>query len=343
MKKRFIYTLGVLCTCLCLTACGSSNSYQSSNNGSGIAINTSDAYYDTGGSYGSYSSNDSYADYSYSFGASGKCDGRETFPEFLQTVEDYVTEKDGYLDSVRNNYYNYTNLQKRYYLDSEKRYKYEGYISFQANLAEEDVAEFIQMLEDFCKTNKLTVSTYTQSVMTYRQWDVIDEYPEDYYDNRWKYENSNIITESDLESRLKYSTVSVSLSYYQPRAKIAGFFMGLQESLDEIWNSFGEIFQIAFVIIIIGLAIIFVVVLGFRMIIRTRYGFIHRLKKAHPEYFENKKIEIIHTSSVKKNVNPEDFYETPDEPNGEKPETVMTEAEMKAVTNEFVEELNKTT
>lgn len=341
MKKRFIYTLGVLCTCLCLTACG--ESYHSSNNGSGIAINTSDAYYDTGGSYGSYESNDSYADYSYSFGASGECDGRETFPAFVQTIEDYVTEKDGYLDNVNNNYYNYTNLQKRYYSDAEKRYKYEGYISFQANLANEDVAEFIQMLEDFCKTNKLTVSNYTQSVVTYRQWTVVDEYPEDYDDNYWKYEDNNIITESDLESRLKYSTVSVSISYYQPRAKIAGFFMGLKESLDDIWSSFGYFIQMAFVIIIIGLAIISVVVLGFRMVIRTRYGFIHRLKKAHPEYFENKKIEIIHTSSVKKDINSDDLYETPDKPIGEKPETVMTEAEMESVVNEVIEEINKTT
>lgn len=343
MKKRFIYTLGVLCTCLCLTACGSGgDSYQSSSNGNGININTSDAYYDTGGSYGSYNSNDSYADYNYSFGASGKCDGRETFPEFLQTVEDYVTEKGGYLDSVHNDYYNYTNLQKKYYSDSEKRYKYEGYISFQANLANEDVAEFIQMLEDFCKTNKLTVSNYTQSVTTFRQWTVVDEYPEDYDDNPWEYKNANIITESDLEARLKYSTVSVSLSYYQPRAKIAGAFMGLREALDVLWNDFGYTFEVVCRIAIIGFTIMFVISLGFRMFIRIRYGLTYHIKKIHPEYFENKKIEIVHTF-CKKDVNSEDLHQTPDEPNGKEPETIMTEAEMKSVVDEVAEELNKTT
>lgn len=343
MRKRVFAGVGcVLLIGTLLTGCGGATSSYSNYGGSdagayGASVTGyNDGFFDdndsssrgdgfsTGGNYASYSSDDVYADYSYEFGASGKSVKKETVLGELEVLRSYAYDAGGYVGDVHNTYTNYEDMganTHNYYSDTERKYKSYGKVDFYVYVEEDDIEGAIDELEGFCKTNHLTVSTFNQTVTNYRALKVVDEYSDDYW------ERKGTITEEDLQKELEYSTLHVTLSYYEPRGAFSKFGMGVKNFTRALTEAIGgtlfTLFVYALFLLITCFAILFAVNTTAGGGLKAKY----KVYKKHPEYFEvpsGMPVRIVSGSSqpvVAKAESPEKVSEQADEDNSEE-ETV---------------------
>ena len=305
MKKWL--TSGLVLTCiLCLAGCGSSSrSY--SDNGTGFEISNSapaksmvsfseDAdVYVTGGDYSSTTITGDKADYSYNFQAGGET--KKSKAEMLadyEHIQDFVNERDGFIENVYNDYQYY---EADNYSSYNRNYISRGNLSFTIEIDNDDVLDVLAELEKICIDNKFTVTNYTQRIQNYQNFRVVDEYSDEVY-------YGQAITQDELDRRLNYADITVNLSYRNPRAKVAVFFLQLRDAIEDFWDNCGEILQIILVIVVVIFAIFAEIMLLYKMFIKMMYK--HRQK--HPNYYPPKGIYIVsqqELSSMVKPIEPE--------------------------------------
>lgn len=300
MRKRVFAGVGcVLLIGTLLTGCGGakdSYSYSNSAGADGASVTGySDGYFfnessssrgdsfSTGGNYASYSSEDVYADYSYEFGASGKGVKKETVLGELEVLRSYAYDAGGYVGDVHNTYSNYTDMGANvhnYYSDTERKYKSYGKVDFYIYVEEDAITGAIDNLEEFCKTNHLTVSTFNQTVTNYRALKVVDEYSDDYW------EREGTITEEDLQKELEYSTLHVTLSYYEPRGGFSKFGMGLKNTTSDFIEAIGTTLLTLLIYSLFLLVTCFAILFAVNTMTGGGLKAKYRIYKKHPEYFD---------------------------------------------------------
>jgi hypothetical protein len=275
-----------------LTGCGGAKDSYSNYGGDGSygasVAGYNDGFFNdndfsTGGNYASYSSDDVYADYSYEFGASGKGVKKETVLGELEVLRSYAYDAGGYVGSVNNTYTNYEDMGANvhnYYSDTERKYKSYGKVDFYVYVEEDAIADAIDELEGFCKTNHLTVSTFNQTVTNYRALKVVDEYSDDYW------EREGTITEEDLEEELRYSTLHVTLSYYEPRGAFSKFGMGFKNLTNNFVDAIGSTLLTLFVYALFLLVTCFAILFAVNTMTGGGLKAKYKVYKKHPEYFE---------------------------------------------------------
>ncbi len=284
MRKKLgcLALLGVL-TVSMLTGCG--NSYSSKGLGDAIT-NSSEASFmldDYDMDYSSTYIDSSYADYSYTFYASGE--HKKSKNEMLKDYEDiqaFVKDRDGYIEDV-NNSYNVYDKDRRYYSDL---YKTSGRLSFTIQVNKAYVDEVIDKLDEICKQNNLEVTTYTQRITNYEGKKIVD-YDPDYYDY-------DTISRTELEQRLKYADINVQLNYYTDFNAFEKFFIGVGDALRSFWDAFGESVQIILVLLFIAWVFFFNVCLFYKVFRKMMYK--HR--KKHPELYEPRQFVIVDSSTI---------------------------------------------
>ncbi len=279
VRRTVPVILGILS--LCLTSCGNSADYRSTD---GMVSNSFEGAYSpsfsTGGDYANTDITGDKVDYSYTFTAGGKTfKTKEQMLSDYELIQDAINEKGGYIASVDNNYSSYD-------MDSDARYgngmdyKAEGMIRFTAEVDNAYIPDIVSLLEQICVDNRFSVNTYRQQITNYRAYTVTDE-TED-----WK----ETITEEELNRRLQYAELSVSISYRVPRAWPVRAFIGFRENIRDLCDSAGRI-VIFFLAYTFGLVILFIQVAFFyKAFVKVRYQ--HRQK--HPEYYEGIRHVMVH-------------------------------------------------
>ncbi len=297
MRKRVFAGVGcVLLVGTLLTGCGGAReSYSNSSGADGASVTGYNSGYfaegsssrgdnfDTGGDYTSYSSDDVYADYSYEFGASGKGVKKETVLGELEVLRSYAYDAGGYVGNVNNTYANYEDMGANvhsYYSGTERSYKSYGKADFYIYVKEDAIAGAIENLEEFCKTNHLTVNTFNQTVTNYRALKVVDEYSDDYW------EREGTITEEDLQKELEYSTLHVTLSYYEPRGGFSKFGMGLKNTASDFTEAIGDTLLMLLIYSLFLLVTCFAILFAVNAMTGGGLKAKYRVYKKHPEYFD---------------------------------------------------------
>lgn len=299
MRKRVFAGVGcVLLIGTLLTGCGGakdSYSYSNSEGADGASVtgyssgffaegsSSRGDNFSTGGNYTSYSSDDVYADYSYEFGASGKGVKKETVLGEMEVLRSYAYDAGGYVGDVKNTYANYEDMGANtysYYSEKVRTYKSYGTVDFYIYVAEDAIAGAIDNLEEFCKTNHLTVSTFNQTVTNYRALKVVDEYSDDYW------EREGTITEEDLQKALEYSTLHVTLSYYEPRGGFSKFGMGLKNLASDFTDAVGATLLMLLIYSLFLLVTCFAILFAVNTMTGGGLKAKYKVYKKHPEYFD---------------------------------------------------------
>lgn len=287
MKVKKLMAMGMtVLTILGLTACGGGSSYATNVPGFDIemASDASKSGYYTSGSYsGGTTISGDYADYSYSFSATGST--KKSKNEMLDCYEELqgiVIDNDGFISDVNNNYRTYVIApDDNYITDSEKYYVSSGTLRFTIEIPEDNVGVVIEWLEDFVNENKFTVTYYNQRIVNYQNYKIVED-----YDDSYRY---GVITEEELASRLQYTSFYVDLSYYTLRSGIEKF--GI--TLKRMWLDLADICEPAVVVvIIIAIALLifyFEFLLFYRLFKRVQY----RNSKKRPHYYAPTKVMIV--------------------------------------------------
>lgn len=299
MKKIFVgFLIGALS--LSLVGCGGSVSY-SNGGGSYSKAYTTDAAAGfatnsfTESVYDSYS-DDYYfdntyisgelTDYEYTFNAEGATTkAKEELLSYYESLQELVIDNGGYIDNVNNNYNYYMIDSDSYWMSSsEKANKSSGQLRFTVEVPNESADLVLADLENFCKDNKFTVTTYNQHIVNYVGYDVVDNYDDlDYWERHDK------ITQHDLDKRIKYAEIYVNIWYYTPRPFISRLWLEVRNLWIEFWDALGEAIM---VFLIIGLGILFIAIesiILYKLFRKRIYK--HRMK--NPEYYEPKQIVIV--------------------------------------------------
>lgn len=294
MKKKLLVASLILAGCL--TACGRSNSYDYESDygyngiqGSAVTDSVSNSYYkdesfSTGGDYSNTLVNGEFVDYSYYFSASGelkKEDEKQDVLDYYEGLETLVNDNGGFIENLNNDYMGYAIDKATAYLsENEKAYKASGYISFTVEIPNEKIDLVTESLENFCKDNKFNVTRYTQNITNYELYDKDGEETNDW---------DNVITKEELEKRLKYARVDVSLSYYLPRSGISAVSIRFTSAIHEFWDSLSEAVT-AFFAVAVGLIVLYLEAIAFYKGFKKAI-YKHRLKK--PEYYAPKPVILV--------------------------------------------------
>jgi hypothetical protein len=292
MKKRSL-VLPLLALTL-LVGCGESNYHATpsmssdtvsapAGSATGLLVK-SDGSEPTGGDYSRTTISGDFADYSYSFAANGET--RKTKQEMLdyyESVQTLVNENGGYIDSVNNRYNGYVITPDDNYLSSnEIQYEATGNLNFTVEIPNDKITVVTDSLESFCSDNNFVVTTYNQKIVNYEGYQIVSSYDQD------SYSGNNVITQSELETKLKYASLNVDISYRVRRSGFERFALGVRQS----WNDFVEgigVVILAFLVVAIGIIIFFVeAVIFYKIWIKMVYK--HRKKR--PEYYPAKHVVI---------------------------------------------------
>ncbi len=276
MKKRVYVVLLTIFSLFLLTSCGSSNS---------IANIGSDTIESLGGTYkgADYSSTNitgDQADYSYSFSAKGDTNkSKEEMLADYERIQSLVDSLGGYISNV-NNDYTYYDTDDDYYSDYQIRNKATGRIEFTAEVDNENIPEVVELLNTICNENHFTVTGYTQRITNYKAYTVTDE-TDDWNDT---------ITEDELNKRLEYADISVSINYDIPRAIPMRIIMNIKNILDQLWDMIGAIITF-FLALAFGLIILYIQMIFFYKFFKKM---IYKYRKRYPEYYKNEQHVILH-------------------------------------------------
>lgn len=286
MKKKFL--LGLVVCATMLAGCGSRDGVY---NGYGVKEMATDSYeasyaesYSTGGDYSTTSIEGDLVGYSYNFSANGKTNKtREEMLSYYEEVQGLVTENNGYIENVNNDYSSYMITPDQSWIsDNEKYYKASGMLSFTVEIPNDSIKLVTDSLENFCKDNKFTVTRFNQSITNYKSVRVT-EGGEDY--------SYNSITREELEKRVKYASLYVNISYYQPRGALAVFGYTLRQVVREISEVLLSLIMVL-IVLLIAISVIFVYA-KFLYKSWKKMVFKHKIKK--PEYYGPKHIVIDET------------------------------------------------
>lgn len=298
MKKKFVtlFAVGISALMLC-SGCGDLGGAKSSYNSNGsdgasVAgydggyfggdFSSSGRTYD-GGYYASFESNDPKMDYSYSFTADGNTKmSRRTAVDFLEEMETFALDNEGYITDVKNTWTSYDAIKKDLsddYYGSEKRYHSFGTLSFTLYIPNENLEQVNEKLQTFCDANGLIVTGYTQTATSYQPFKVSEDADSYIYDD-------NLITQEDLDNRLATTAYSVTLNYHRDRngferagMTVHNILYGLGVTLTGLLENFAPIFLVFAIPGGVVIVVFNVCTVG---AIKSRY----KLYSKHPEYFE---------------------------------------------------------
>ena len=258
---------------LLLTGCGSTHSMNKSFD-TAMVSNSAQEFY-TGGDYSSTNIDSDKADYSYTFRASGET--KRSKSEILsdyETLQKSIQEKDGYVSNCNNSYNYYNDSSDTRYGDGIENVSY-GCVQFSAEVPNDQVPSLLEELEALCKDYKFTVNTYRQNIVNYEKYEIVDhESDDDYWHER--------ITEDELNRRLQYATVDVSLNYYTKRPAITTLCYRVRNAFLDVYEGMQDYIQILIIVLIFGVVTSLVVNWRYRRFKRMQYKF----RQKHPEYFE---------------------------------------------------------
>lgn len=326
MKKRLFYllTAGIIAISS-LTGCGSGSYYK---NDSMMA--TESAIY-AANDYVAYTNNIDYSRYdefvtadgrlvdvSYNFSANGDVKEKKTGTNLYDEIKDYVQDNGGYVENVSNTFNYYDSKAETYYNNISKEYEAYGSISFTIQIPNDCAEDVITKLEDYCNDNGLVITTFNQYITNYKAYNIVDEYDEDYYYNYYPE-----ITQSDLDKQLEYTDINVTVNYGIKRDFLTKTGIEIRSFFEDVFDQFEELLYVVLTMIIIGFVIIFMIVVGSRIIRKS----IYKRRKKHPEWYQPKEL-IIHNADNNIAVNEETKAEIKAEINKE------TKADTKVDTKE---------
>ncbi len=284
MKKLTI--ISILLTSVFLSGCGGSSvgNYIEDSVGMSPVTNKNIGYYESSGTdYGNTTITGDRSDYSYIFSANGTT--KKTKQDMLndyENIQNIADSNGGHIENVYNSYEVFESKEKNYISNSEIKYKAHGCLQFTVEINNENVPTILEYLENICAENKFIVTNYTQEISNYKEYKVVNEYEDEYTEE-------NIITEEELDSRLKYADISVRLDYYIPRTGISKLGLRIKQTWKDFWDGIGEIIKV-FLALAVGLMIPFIQSIFFY---KTFKKIIYKYKLKHPEYYEAKDINII--------------------------------------------------
>lgn len=302
MKRKIVAVLAMLGIASTLTACG--NSYYKDSGGhinAENAISESNISYALGGSYNykedssiDYSNTSisgNFASYSYSIGSTGYLKSKSTALDFYEEVQKFVDNHDGYIDSVNNTYYTNDLLNDSYISENDAKYKAEGKLSFVVKVSNDNVDSLIKIFDTFSSKNNLYVSTYNQNIVNYKDVTIINNINDrDEYDYTYL-KDHKILTQEELDEKIKYATVNVTVNYYLKRNPVSTFELNIRRFIDDYEEVFSSLIGIALVVFIL----LFIVVIPVYKILRKS---IYKFNKKHPEYTTQKKVYVINETAA---------------------------------------------
>lgn len=301
MKKKFFLILtAAMMTASLLTGCGSSYPGKGIDSFATAESYTADAYYDNGVDYSKYdkflTADGELVDYSYDFSASGNVEEKATALKIYEDIEDYLSDRDGYLENV-NNTFNYfdDSYYSGYYSRRMIDYIAYGNLSFTVQIENENADDIVDMLETFCNDNGFVITTMNQYITNYESYEVVDEYDDDY---GYYYPE---IREKDLEKNLKYTDIQVNISYGIERGFLSKAGLKISSIFQDIFDQFEELIYVVISMFVVSFIIIFSVNIGIGIIKKSSY----KRRKKHPEWYQPKEI-VLHsadTDNKEKNTN----------------------------------------
>lgn len=298
MKKIVnILTLGLV---LCLTGCGGSymrsesyapaaDAYNGYDGGFTDSYTASEEAYVTGGDYSRTNIDGDNVDYSYSFRASGEVDkSKEDMLADYEYLQQVTKDNGGFVEDVYNDY-EYFDIDEdtHYYSGYEKKYKAKGRLSFTIEISNDKIDTITTELEQICKNNHFTVTNYTQQIRNYKIYDIVEE------DAEYR---PDTITQHELDKRLAYADISVTLDYLMPRAGIETFGLSVREFFSDICDMFGELIHLLIALVVV-LAVIYLAVVFFYKRFKKM---VFKHKNKHPELYQPKGVYVISEQKVEK-------------------------------------------
>jgi len=285
MKKRILaFAIAALSAVMLLSGCGGA-SYKSEEGTSYI----DSTYY--GGEVESVladqflSIEGNLVDYSYDIVAYGNIKDKKIATGILDVVKDFVAENDGYIENLSDTYNKYDNIYNSRYSTSYD-YKAYGTISFTVQVLNEDAADLVALLENYCDSNGLNITRFNQYALNYEGYEIVSEYSDEYYYN-------NEITIKDLEKRLSYTDIDVTVNYGTKRSFIAKMWFNISSAVSGFFEEFDGVIYAILAILVIGFTSIFVIICGHGMIKKS----IYKKKKKHPEWYEAKHLVIDYANN----------------------------------------------
>ena len=236
-----------------------------------------------GGNYSNTNINSSSADYSYDFSASGKT--TKTKDEMLadyEEVQSKVKEFGGFIENVYNDWQNF-DMEEVYSSSNGERFKSIGKLSFTIEVKNDKVEDVLSILDKMCTDNGLTVTHYSQQIHNYENYEIVDEYDDNYY-------YDEVITQDELDKRLEYADIAVDLIYQNPRSLVAVMYLKTRNWFRNIISGFDDILNIIVVITILMIVVFFEVLIFYRAFKKKLIN--HR--KKHPELYLPKEIIVKH-------------------------------------------------
>lgn len=294
MKKRVLSGFLVALSVLSLTGCGSNHSYDysSSSNGIGFALDSdsasfSDVYYSSDYEYDTNTNiSGDMSDYSYNIGLEGNVQRKETVLDFYEEVQAFVDEKEGYISSVNNNF-SVVNVNESYLSKREKDNYAIGNASFTIQIDNQYVEEVTALFDTFCAENNFIILDYSQHITNYKDYDIVDSYD----DNHW-YRNYDDITQHDLDKSLKYSDISVNISYNIPRNFISKIAIYIKDIFSNIWDEFGELLNFVVLFALMSYVSLFVIAIPISKL------FIRKISKYYKKHPDFRKTIVVETKDV---------------------------------------------
>lgn len=297
MKKIIKIILVASMICL-LTACSSDGDYSYGDsysqgmvsNSVSKGISFDGISYKSSADYSDTYINGSLADYSYNFKASGVIKDKETALNEYENIQQLVESKGGYIKDVRNTYYGYDITPDDFdYSSKEIRNKATGCVSFTVEVDNSNIDEVINELDKFIKDHKMTLSVYSQVITNYVDYNVVEDRSELY--------DRETITREELDKRLKYAELYVSLSYRIKRPVAQAVYMGTVTFVSNVLRAFGQLLVILISVAIVWFSVLFLIIIpSYKLFVKSVFKF----KTKHSMYFLPK--EVINSDSEMQNI-----------------------------------------
>lgn len=281
MKRNLLK--GVFCGLAVITllsGCGSkgSSSYSDSsgNYSDKSFVNSSTVY--TGAEDAGYFStvklSGSFTDYSYTYEANGSVDTKETVLDFYNSIEEYIADKNAYIENINNSFRMDDD-------NSNPSYSATGTLRFTVQVEEKEVENIVNLMNQYCEAHNFKVSVYNQTAKNYENFEIVESSDE--------VNAKDYLTQDQLKKILSYSDISVKISYHIDRPLHQKIGIGIKNIVLDILEQYDEIIYMILMILMISFTIVFVLIVGSGIFTKALYK--RRLK--HPEWYPAKEVKIV--------------------------------------------------